>query len=110
MHPELIRKPYELEKELAQRILGSSLAERSRVVDETNDDLFSRIIWHSGFHGTSSQVAQHLHSRLSLFDSLVAPECDRLEIGCGTGQLAMAWFHGRALGVTNVFVIIRKER
>ena len=84
------RQHYELEKKLAARIRSSSPADRSRIVAECYDEMYSTITWHPTLRPSSEKIAKLVQGCLLSFDRLVPDSGDVLEIGCGTGDVAMA--------------------
>jgi SAM-dependent methyltransferase len=81
---EKIRRHYELEKALAQRILRAPREERARVTLDAYDELFRAITWHPGRQETEASRRQS-EASYRVFLRLAGRDQDVLEIGCGRG-------------------------
>lgn len=87
--PEALRRHYELEKELAQRILQSAPEDRSRVTKACYDEMYRSITDHPYFTVTPEE--QWFRDQVAaLFVHLIGSGHDVLEAGCGTGDRAVA--------------------
>jgi ubiquinone/menaquinone biosynthesis C-methylase UbiE len=80
-----IHQHYLLERKLAQRILESPRADRTRVTIEAYDELFSSIPWHSQLQETAETRQRRLEEKRLFFGYLVSSHSDVLDIGTGTG-------------------------
>ena len=95
-----IRTHYELEKELAARIMSAAPENRGRVSLEAYDELFRRITWHEGLLNTPELRARQRRS-YDPFLRMVGEGSDILEIGCGNGNQmeALAPHNKRRVGI-----------
>ena len=79
---------FELEKELARRILSSSKEHRAGVTAQAYDELFQKFPRHEG-HGdlTDDRYVQKIQRKAARIIPLVRPGDRILEIGCGCGDV-----------------------
>lgn len=82
---ERIRQHYWLEKRLARRILTSSRENRTQVAIEAYNELFSSIPWHPQLDNSEEKERRVLAEQCMLFEHLLGPRVDILDIGAGTG-------------------------
>lgn len=79
-----VKRHYQLEKRLAQRILASSRENRTRVAMEAYNELFSSIPWHPQLNNSEEKEQKNLLQKQMFFEYLVDSEVDILDIGAGT--------------------------
>lgn len=87
-----IREHYEVEKELAARLLATPRAARGRAYQELYDELFRRVPHHPQLQvkTTPAQRAREIAQPLAFLKRLARPETTYLEIGPGDCALAFA--------------------
>jgi SAM-dependent methyltransferase len=87
-----IREHYELEKELAARLMATPPAARGSAYKELYDELFRRVPHHPQLRGkaTPEQRARETAQPLAFLARLARPEMTYLEIGPGDCALAFA--------------------
>jgi len=87
-----IREHYEVEKELAARLLATPRAERGRAYQELYDELFRRIPHHPQLRTktTPAQRAREIAQPLAFLARFATPTSTYLEIGPGDCALAFA--------------------
>jgi len=81
---ERIRQHYLVEKRLARRILMSSRENRTQVAIEAYNELFSSIPWHPQLHNSEEKERRILAEKRMIFEHLLGPKVDILDIGAGT--------------------------
>lgn len=84
-----MKKQYELEKELARRILNSKSDERAEVIKECYQVWFNECLGKSYIANHESQTKKHRY-QLAVFKRFVNENKDVCEIGCGAGNLITA--------------------
>jgi SAM-dependent methyltransferase len=108
---ERLRAHYELELELAARLLGASRADRPKVYGEVYSELFARLPDHPQHHAGRHQ-SDRIASEFKRVRPFIRDGQFFLEIGCGDAALA---FHaapqvGRSFGMDVTEALIPKER
>lgn len=84
---EKTRFHYELEKTLAQRILGSAPEVRTEVSREAYEELFAKVPWHMQLHLSPEERARRLMEKAAAFLPLIPRGTSVLEIGCSSAEL-----------------------
>jgi SAM-dependent methyltransferase len=81
---------FEVERELRQRMLAASAADRPEVIQRAYDELFERVPWHPALTEASGAEAPDLVKRQAQILKWMGPPPARiLEIGCGMGEFAL---------------------
>lgn len=100
---EHIRQHYLFEKQLARRILTSSRENRTQVAVEVYNELFSSVTWHPQLDDSVEKEQKRLVEKQMLFEHLLGPNSDILDIGAGTAYwtryLANRSSGGRCVGI-----------
>lgn len=105
---EQVRRHFEVERDLARRILEANPNERASVILWAYDELFRQVPWHPALTEDSGKVAQDLiERRVRIFLPLLPPPPARiLEIGCGMGELtyglAQAGHHATGIDISDI--------
>ena len=88
--PEQVRRHFEEERFLAEKILQAKRLERTAVAVWAYDELFRRIPWHPALSEKSGQTAAEvIAGKVRTFLPLLpSPSARILEIGCGMGELS----------------------
>jgi len=88
--PEGIRRHYEIERELSDRLRNSDWQERARLYSEVYDELFRRVPDHPQNERKASAAAQaeRMREELALLKPFLSRENTYLEIGAGDCALA----------------------
>ena len=87
--PEMLREHFEVERELAQRLMSASRTERTRLYSQVYDELFERIPFHPQLRRKEAKVGARNRVPTSLKQYL-SPESSFLEIGPGDCQVSFA--------------------
>ncbi len=88
---EQIREHYEIEKELAARLMSASKEERRTLYTELYNELFRRVPSHPQFtcRDSAEQSAKQVEYQLGVIKSLIKSDYTALELGPGTCDLAI---------------------
>ncbi|MFL5826922.1 MAG: class I SAM-dependent methyltransferase [Thermoleophilaceae bacterium] len=88
--PEALRRHYEIERELADRLRESEWEERARLYSEVYDELFRRVPDHPQNERKASREAQEgrMREELRLLQPFLSPGDTYVEIGAGDCALA----------------------
>jgi SAM-dependent methyltransferase len=88
--PEAVRRHYEVERELADRLRDSEWEERARLYSEVYDELFRRVPDHPQNERKASREAQEerMREELRLLKPFLSPGDTYVEIGAGDCALA----------------------
>lgn len=87
---ERIRVHYQLERQLAARLLQSSKHERARVYSAVYAELFSALADHPQRTTDRTSHGEQIRVELAILRSFLTPQTKFLELGCGDAQLSYA--------------------
>ena len=88
--PEALRRHYEIERELADRLRGADRDERLRLYSEVYDELFRRVPDHTQLNVDLEEQSDWLAAERARLAKLISPGSTFLEIGAGDCALSIA--------------------
>ena len=87
---ERIRAHYQLERQLARRLLAASKSERADVYSAVYAELFSSLADHPQRTIDRTSQGEQIRLELDLLRSFLSPHAHFLELGCGDARLSYA--------------------
>jgi SAM-dependent methyltransferase len=89
---EQLRRHYEVERELADRLRAAPAEERKRLYSSVYDELFRRVPDHPQltWKADAAERAQTVEAQLAVLDRFLSPDTAFLEIGAGDCALSLA--------------------
>jgi SAM-dependent methyltransferase len=90
--PEQLREHFEVERELAQRLLAASRDERKRMYAEVYNELFRRVPHHSQLTRVRTPQSQRemVEDQMRVLGRFLAPGCTLVEVGAGDCAVSIA--------------------